>query len=157
MPRTPIAYRTAAKQLALLAAPLIALFGWILVVAAESPLDVIDFEIEASQLHSLSVEANKLAEDLLAGQTTEDYFDVHARMLFDKVADARSKLQSREPRAGLESSHRDVTELARQLSATTRLLSHSLHDRSSLRKVAGDLTHMGSAAEALERNLATVQ
>src|SRR3954464_1895663 len=104
MPHTKnaLGYRTAAKQLTLLAAFLCALLGGMWLVETKRPLDATDLKIEASQLRSLSAEANELAGDLLSGAVTQDFFDVHTQMLFDKTADARERLASTRSQSGLE-------------------------------------------------------
>jgi hypothetical protein len=86
------------------------------IVHAElKPLSRDDLKVEASDLRSFAASSKQLAEQQVAGQLTQKFFDSQTELLKDKVHSSRSSLDSADVENGLELDHWRVRHLARQL------------------------------------------
>jgi hypothetical protein len=150
-------YRSAAKELALLVLPACVLLLWLLKTQAERPLDVTALKIHVARLGSLSSEAGLLAERSLATPVTANYFNVHTRMLREKIDGEVKELHSSEPGAGLESQYHEAGTFSQSLAVTSQMLAPSFHEPAAMRAAMEQLAQIESLSKKLEQTLARAQ
>jgi len=79
---------------------------------AASPMDRDELAISAADLRTLSSAAKRLADQFLAGQLTETFFQEQSSLLYDQVKSSHEELESGVVEPGLEKQRANLTRLA---------------------------------------------
>ena len=83
-----------------------------LVENAASPMDRDELAISAADLRTSSSAAKRLADQFLAGQLTETFFQEQSSLLYDQVKSSHEELESGVVEPSLEKQRADLTRLA---------------------------------------------
>ena len=79
---------------------------------AASPMDREELAISAADLRTTASAGSRLADQFLAGQLTETFFQEQSSLLYDQVKSSHQELESAAVEPGLEQQGADLTRLA---------------------------------------------
>jgi hypothetical protein len=146
--RTRILWLQAAVVLLLLGG----LVGWLVRVEMK-PLGRAELKIEAADLRSYAAAGRLLAEQALTGKTTQAFFQTQTYLLQDKAESATKKLDSVEPKSGLEAQHLQARHLARQVQTALQSLNASVTNPQGMNQAKDELANLFPQLKELEESL----
>lgn len=131
---------------------ILGLLAWLVHVETQ-PLNRNELKIEVSQLRSYSAEAGLLAEQALATNVTETFFQTQTYLLRDKAQSSSSSLESATVDSGLEANHGQARQLAGQLKTLLEQLSGSFANPDELNRASSNLKSLSAELKAAEQSL----
>jgi hypothetical protein len=91
-------------------------------VSAMSPLNKDDLKIQAGDLRAYAASGRLLAVQYAKGDTTQTFLQNQAELIQSNASSAEGSLKKAKVKAGLESQHQQLTDLATQLSGALKEL-----------------------------------